>query len=76
MLLLAQFNNFFVKILVFYQQKKPQNKSFKGTPTDEYLESQSKNKFQENYDCFKYRHEQNINEKALDKSKNKSVFQL
>ena len=52
----------------------PYNKFFKDTVTDEYFESQSKKKFQEIYNCFKYRHEQNINEKALDKSKNKSVF--
>ena len=52
----------------------PQNKSFKSTPTDEYFESQSKTKFQVKYDCFKYRHEKITNEKAFDKSKNKSVL--
>merc|ERR1719354_519809 len=41
---------------------------------EEYFESQSKAKLQENYDCFKYRQEQNIDKKALDKSKNKATI--
>ena len=52
----------------------PYNKFLKDTFTDEYFESQSKKKFQEIYNCFKYRHEQNINEEEFDKSNNKSVF--
>ena len=47
---------------------------FKGTLTDEYFESQSKSKFKENYDSFKYQFKYNINTKAFYKSKTNYCF--